>query len=341
MAEAYCVKDKMKVEVQNPQQITMKNGKPALSGTCPKCGTQGLQDRRLSLSFDAGSTPAGHGGGLSLPAGHSPPAGSAGQSVATRARLGRLGPSRLRAVSGPRGFGPSGPPLRAVGRCCLGPGIVGLRVSGAVSARVPSRDGSPGPHASNDRRASHGRVEDQEGSDHGHPGRHQWLRPHRSPVAQGAHRARAGRRGRGRQRPRRHGAERAPVQARLDLRRLPGDRRAHRRRAHHRRARDQGPQGEGSGRRCRGATSASTSSSSRPASSPTPRRRGPTSTPARRRSSSAPRPRARTSRSSSASTRRATTRQPITSSATRAAPRTASPRRPRSSTTSSASSVAS
>ena len=40
MAEAYCVKDKKKVEVQNPQQITMKNGKKALSGTCPKCGTK-------------------------------------------------------------------------------------------------------------------------------------------------------------------------------------------------------------------------------------------------------------------------------------------------------------
>src|SRR4029077_12542490 len=40
MAMAYCVKDKMKVEVQNPVQITMKNGKPALSGTCPKCGTK-------------------------------------------------------------------------------------------------------------------------------------------------------------------------------------------------------------------------------------------------------------------------------------------------------------
>src|SRR4029079_7897633 len=40
MAMAYCVKDKMKVEVQNPQQITMKNGKKALSGTCPKCGTK-------------------------------------------------------------------------------------------------------------------------------------------------------------------------------------------------------------------------------------------------------------------------------------------------------------
>jgi uncharacterized protein DUF5679 len=36
--EAYCVRDKMKVEIQNPQQITMKNGKPAWKGTCPKCG---------------------------------------------------------------------------------------------------------------------------------------------------------------------------------------------------------------------------------------------------------------------------------------------------------------
>ena len=40
MAEAYCVKDKMKVEVQNPQRITMKNGKTAIQGTCPKCGGQ-------------------------------------------------------------------------------------------------------------------------------------------------------------------------------------------------------------------------------------------------------------------------------------------------------------
>ena len=38
MAEAYCVKDKMKVEIQNPQKITMKNGKPATKGTCPKGG---------------------------------------------------------------------------------------------------------------------------------------------------------------------------------------------------------------------------------------------------------------------------------------------------------------
>lgn len=38
MAEAYCVKDKKKVEIKNPTQITMKNGKPATKGTCPECG---------------------------------------------------------------------------------------------------------------------------------------------------------------------------------------------------------------------------------------------------------------------------------------------------------------
>ena len=40
MAEAYCVKCKAKREVKNPQNITMKYGKPALSGLCPVCGTK-------------------------------------------------------------------------------------------------------------------------------------------------------------------------------------------------------------------------------------------------------------------------------------------------------------
>jgi hypothetical protein len=40
MTEAYCVKDKKKVEIQSPQSITMKNGKPAVTGTCPQCGTK-------------------------------------------------------------------------------------------------------------------------------------------------------------------------------------------------------------------------------------------------------------------------------------------------------------
>jgi hypothetical protein len=40
MAEGYCVKDKKMVEIQNPQRITMKNGKPATQGLCPNCGAK-------------------------------------------------------------------------------------------------------------------------------------------------------------------------------------------------------------------------------------------------------------------------------------------------------------
>lgn len=38
--EAYCVKCKAKREMQGPEEITMKNGKPATKGTCPTCGTK-------------------------------------------------------------------------------------------------------------------------------------------------------------------------------------------------------------------------------------------------------------------------------------------------------------
>ena len=40
MPEGYCVKEKKKVEIQNPEQVTMKNGRPAIKGTCPDCGTK-------------------------------------------------------------------------------------------------------------------------------------------------------------------------------------------------------------------------------------------------------------------------------------------------------------
>jgi len=38
--QAYCVKCKKKVEIKDPKQITMKNGRPATQGTCPVCGTK-------------------------------------------------------------------------------------------------------------------------------------------------------------------------------------------------------------------------------------------------------------------------------------------------------------
>lgn len=38
--QAYCVKCRAKQEMKDPKNITMKNGKPATQGTCPKCGTK-------------------------------------------------------------------------------------------------------------------------------------------------------------------------------------------------------------------------------------------------------------------------------------------------------------
>ena len=48
MAQAYCVRDKQKVEIKDPQNITMKNGKPAIKGTCPDLRQQRLPHRRLT-----------------------------------------------------------------------------------------------------------------------------------------------------------------------------------------------------------------------------------------------------------------------------------------------------
>jgi hypothetical protein len=40
MPEGYCVKERKKVEIQDPKQVTMKNGRPAIQGVCPDCGTK-------------------------------------------------------------------------------------------------------------------------------------------------------------------------------------------------------------------------------------------------------------------------------------------------------------
>ncbi|MCK4423059.1 MAG: hypothetical protein KAV18_03210 [Candidatus Omnitrophica bacterium] len=37
--EAYCVKCKAKKEIKDEQEVTMKNGRKALKGKCPSCGT--------------------------------------------------------------------------------------------------------------------------------------------------------------------------------------------------------------------------------------------------------------------------------------------------------------
>lgn len=39
MASMYCVKCRAKREDPSAQAVTMKNGKPAMKGKCPVCGT--------------------------------------------------------------------------------------------------------------------------------------------------------------------------------------------------------------------------------------------------------------------------------------------------------------
>ena len=38
MVEGYCVKCKKMVTMKNPEQVTLKNGRPAVRGTCPETG---------------------------------------------------------------------------------------------------------------------------------------------------------------------------------------------------------------------------------------------------------------------------------------------------------------
>ena len=37
--EGYCVKCKSKKEIKAPVEVTMKNGRKAMKGKCPTCGT--------------------------------------------------------------------------------------------------------------------------------------------------------------------------------------------------------------------------------------------------------------------------------------------------------------
>ena len=66
MAEGYCVKESKKVEIQDPQQVKMKNGRPAIQGTCPDCGTQIFMIGKLeaeSSSFELVGVPPRAPGG--------------------------------------------------------------------------------------------------------------------------------------------------------------------------------------------------------------------------------------------------------------------------------------
>jgi len=38
--QAYCVKCKSKTDIAKPENVTMKNGRAAVKGHCPKCDTK-------------------------------------------------------------------------------------------------------------------------------------------------------------------------------------------------------------------------------------------------------------------------------------------------------------
>ena len=38
--EGYCVKCRTKKEIKDPKQVTLKNSKKAITGTCHSCGTK-------------------------------------------------------------------------------------------------------------------------------------------------------------------------------------------------------------------------------------------------------------------------------------------------------------
>lgn len=37
--QAYCVKCKAKRDIDSPEEVIMKNGRKAMKGKCPECGT--------------------------------------------------------------------------------------------------------------------------------------------------------------------------------------------------------------------------------------------------------------------------------------------------------------
>ena len=39
MAQGYCVKCKSKKDMKDSKEVTMKNGRKAMKGKCPACGT--------------------------------------------------------------------------------------------------------------------------------------------------------------------------------------------------------------------------------------------------------------------------------------------------------------
>jgi len=58
MAEGYCVKCKAKKEISDGVEETMKNGRKAIKGKCPTCGTVMFKILGKSATTPAPSTSA-------------------------------------------------------------------------------------------------------------------------------------------------------------------------------------------------------------------------------------------------------------------------------------------
>ena len=54
MSEGYCVKCKAKREIADAEEVTMKNGRPALKGKCSVCGTGLYKILPMKKSKDKG-----------------------------------------------------------------------------------------------------------------------------------------------------------------------------------------------------------------------------------------------------------------------------------------------
>ena len=66
MPEGYCVKCKAKKEISDAVEETMKNGRKAIKGKCPTCGT--VMFKILGGKAQSPQTPGGSGSGSSNPA---------------------------------------------------------------------------------------------------------------------------------------------------------------------------------------------------------------------------------------------------------------------------------
>ena len=63
MTIGYCVKCRGKREIGSPAPYTMKNGKPAIKGTCPACSTAILElveDKKFNTKFISANHQQGH-----------------------------------------------------------------------------------------------------------------------------------------------------------------------------------------------------------------------------------------------------------------------------------------